>query len=122
MHPSTEVPMHPHPSTYCTDAPTHRRSSGTSVVVLRPSRGWVSLDLSELLRFRQLLVAMASRDVKLRYKQTLLGISWVVVQPLLAAGIFNFVFGVVAGFKTTGRSYFAFSFAGLLIWNVFSST
>jgi lipopolysaccharide transport system permease protein len=95
----------------------------TEPVTLRPSRGWVPLNVGELLQFRSLLFAFAVRDVKLRYKQTLLGVAWVILQPLLAAAIFTFVFGVVAGMKTSnGQSYLLFSFAGLLIWNVFSST
>ena len=90
---------------------------------LRPTCGWVSLDVRELVRFRHLLAAFAERDVKLRYKQTLIGVAWVVLQPLLAAGIFSIVFGVIAGMRTSsGGSYFLFSFAGLLSWNIFGST
>lgn len=90
---------------------------------LRPSTGWVGLDLPEIIRFRHLLAAFAERDVKLRYRQTMLGALWVVIQPLFAAGIFSFVFGVVAGMTTSsGQPYFVFSFAGLLAWNVFAST
>jgi lipopolysaccharide transport system permease protein len=97
--------------------------ASTVTTRLRPTRGWVGLDVGELLRFRHLLVAFAQRDVKLRYKQTLIGVAWVVIQPLIAAGIFSVVFGVIAGMKTsTGRSYFVFSFAGLLAWNIFGST
>ncbi len=62
---------------------------------------------------------MAARDLKLRYKQTALGIIWVVLQPLLAAGIFSFVFGTVAGMESDGQPYFLFSFAGLLGWKLF---
>jgi lipopolysaccharide transport system permease protein len=90
---------------------------------LRPARGWASLEFAELLRFRYLLAAFAERDIKLRYRQTLFGVAWVIVQPLFAAGIFTFVFGVVAGMRTsTGQPYFIFSFAGLLAWNIFGST
>lgn len=90
---------------------------------LRPSTGWVGLDIPEIVRFRHLLAAFAERDVKLRYRQTMLGALWVVIQPLFAAGIFSFVFGVVAGMQTSsGQPYFVFSFAGLLVWNVFAST
>jgi lipopolysaccharide transport system permease protein len=90
---------------------------------LRPTRGWVALDLRELVRYKDLLYEFARRDVKLRYKQTLLGIAWVVLQPLLAAGVLNFAFGIVAGMKPHGTtSYFLFSFTGLLAWNLFSWT
>ncbi len=82
---------------------------------LRPSKGCVGLDVPEIVRFRHLLAAFAERDVKLRYRQTILGALWVVIQPLFAAGIFSFVFGVVAGMDTSsGQPYFIFSFAGLL--------
>ncbi len=92
------------------------------LIKLRPPRGWSALRLHDLLEFRDLLIALAGRDVKLRYKQTILGVLWVVLQPLLAAGIFTFVFGMVAGLKASGPSYFAFSFAGLLGWTAFAST
>jgi lipopolysaccharide transport system permease protein len=62
------------------------------------------------------------RDIKLRYRQTVLGIAWVIFQPLLAAGIFSIVFGTIAHLSSNGTSYFVFSYAGLLAWNVFSST
>lgn len=93
-------------------------------VTLRPSNGWRALDLREIARFKDLLFVLAGRDLKLRYKQTALGITWVVLQPLLAAGIFSFVFGVVAGLKSSSTAvpYFVFSFAGLLAWNTFGST
>ncbi len=61
------------------------------------------------------------RDLTLRYRQTALGVIWVVLQPLLAAGIFAFVFGRVAGLPSGGVPYFAFAFAGMLGWNLFSS-
>ena len=91
--------------------------------VLRPTSGWVAIDVPELIRFRDLAIQLASRDVKLRYKQTILGIAWVVLQPLLAAGMLNFAFGVVAGLKPpNGTSFFLFSFTGLVAWNIFSWT
>jgi homopolymeric O-antigen transport system permease protein len=91
--------------------------------VLRPTRGWVSIDFGELFRFRDLLFALANRDVKLRYKQTVLGVAWVVFQPLMAAGLLYFAFRVVAGIEPPqGQSFFVFSFSGLLAWNLFSAT
>jgi len=91
--------------------------------VLRPTRGWVGIDFAELFRFRDLLFALANRDVKLRYKQTMLGIAWVVFQPLMTAGLLYFAFRIVAGIEPPqGRSFFLFSFSGLLAWNLFSAT
>ena len=92
------------------------------LVKIRPPVGWAALDLSSVWRFRDLLLALASRDVKLRYKQTALGVVWVVLQPLMAAGVFSFVFGKVAKMNTDGVPVFLFTFAGLLGWNLFNNT
>lgn len=89
-------------------------------LTIRPSRGWVALDIGELWNFRDLLVTLAGRDLKLRYKQTALGVIWVVLQPLMGAVIFAFVFGSVAKLPSGGVPYLVFSFAGLLGWNYFS--
>jgi len=91
-------------------------------VILRPTAGWRSVDLRELWRFRDLVWALAIRDVKLRYRQTALGVTWVVLQPLLAAGIFSFVFGKVAGLSSGDVPYVVFAFAGMLGWNLFQNT
>lgn len=91
------------------------------VITLRRPGRWSALQLGELLNFRDLLLTLAQRDIKLRYKQTLLGIAWVVLQPLLAAGIFTFVFSLVAKLPSDGVPYFLFSFAGLLGWNLFNN-
>ena len=92
-------------------------------VTLRPPSGWQAVNLPELWQARDLLLSLAARDVKLRYRQTALGILWVVLQPLIAAGIFTFVFGKVAKLPPPdGVPYLVFSFAGLLAWNAFSST
>ena len=96
--------------------------STRSLRTLRPTTGWVSIDLHELAEFRDLLLEFARRDIKLRYRQTVLGIAWVVLQPLIAAGVLNFAFGIVAGARPPGGSYFLFTFAGLLAWNLFSMT
>jgi lipopolysaccharide transport system permease protein len=65
---------------------------------------------------------LGRRDIKLRYRQTFLGVGWVLLQPLLAAGMLTFAFGVVAGLKPEGTSSFLFTYAGLLMWNIFSLT
>jgi lipopolysaccharide transport system permease protein len=72
-------------------------------------------------QFRSLLWQFARRDVTLRYRQTALGVIWVVLQPLIAAGIFAVVFGRVAGLSSNGVPYVVFSYAGLLGWTMFSS-
>lgn len=85
--------------------------------------GWISLDLPEIWRFRDLLTILAMRDLKVRYKQTVLGVSWVILQPLIGAGILSFVFGGVAKLEAPGGvPYFLFSFTGMLLWHAFSTT
>jgi lipopolysaccharide transport system permease protein len=91
-------------------------------LVIKPRSGWAALDLRELWQYRDLLLTLAIRDVKLRYKQTALGVTWVVLQPLLAAAIFTFVFGKVAKLPSDGLPYFIFAYAGMLGWNAFNST
>lgn len=91
-------------------------------LVIKPPSGWNAINLRELWLYRDLLLTLAIRDVKLRYKQTALGVIWVVLQPLLAAAIFTFVFGAVAKLPSDGVPYFIFSYAGLLGWNAFNST
>lgn len=91
-------------------------------IKIRPSSGWAALNLPEAWKFRDLLMALAARDLKLRYKQTALGAIWVIIQPLMAAGVFSFVFGKVAQLPSDGVPYLLFAFAGLLGWNLFSST
>lgn len=101
----------PQPVAPVTVAPTVR---------IRPPRTWEALDLTGLWRYRDLLLALAVRDIKLRYRQTVLGVLWVVLQPLLGAGIFAFVFGRVANLNSGGESYVLFAYAGLLAWNLFN--
>jgi lipopolysaccharide transport system permease protein len=90
------------------------------IVVIEPSRGWRALDLRELWRFRELVYFLALRDVKVRYKQTALGIAWVLVQPLLAMGIFTVVFGQ-RGLTSGGLPYPLFVAAGLVPWFYFAN-
>lgn len=91
-------------------------------LVIRKKTGWQALPFRELWEFRDLLNTLALRDVKLRYRQTAIGVLWVVLQPLIGAGLFSFIFGSVAKLSTGNDKvpYFAFSFAGLMCWNVFS--
>jgi lipopolysaccharide transport system permease protein len=91
-------------------------------LIIRPPRGWSALNLSDLWQFRDLMFELAGRDIKVRYKQTALGAIWIILQPLLAAGAFSFVFGKVARLGSDGIPYFLFSYAGLLAWNLFAGT
>jgi len=90
-------------------------------LVIEPVSGWRSLKLMELWEFRDLITTLGMRDVKLIYKQTLLGVAWVVLQPLIGAAIFTFVFGVLAGMPSEGVPYFIFSLVGMTAWTFFSA-
>jgi lipopolysaccharide transport system permease protein len=99
---------------------SHLQPARRPFVVIRPAHGWTTLDLIELWKYRDLLWLLAGRDVKLRYKQTALGLSWVVLQPLVAAVIFAVIFGHFGNLPSDGQSYLLFVFTGLLSWNYFS--
>ena len=90
--------------------------------IIRPRVGWQAIDVREIWKARELLATLALRDVKLRYRQTALGIIWVVLQPTLAAAIFAFVFGQIARLPSEGVPYFVFSYTSIIAWNVFSNT
>jgi lipopolysaccharide transport system permease protein len=91
-------------------------------LVLKPSAGWRAVNLYQIWQYRDLLMTLAMRDVKLRYRQTALGAIWVILQPLLGAGVLSFVFNRVANIPTGSIPPFLFSFAGMLGFTVFSST
>ena len=89
----------------------------------RPTGGWAPhLDVAELWAYRELALALAARDLRVRYKQTFFGVAWVVLQPLLAVLIFSVVFGRLARLPTDGIPYPVFVYAGLVVWFYFSST
>jgi lipopolysaccharide transport system permease protein len=101
----------------------HPRSTAERrpTVVIEPTRGWSALNLSELWKYRDLLMILAGRDVKLRYKQTGLGVTWVILQPLVAALIFSLMFGRFAKLPSDGHPYLLFVFSGILIWQYFAA-
>lgn len=91
-----------------------------SVIRIEPSRGWVSIELSELWTYRELLYFLIWRDVKVRYKQTVIGIGWAILQPLLTMVIFTMIFGNFAKIPSDGLPYPVFAFTALLPWNLFA--
>jgi lipopolysaccharide transport system permease protein len=97
-------------------------SSQAPVVVIRPRRGWRSLGLRELVGSFDLLYFLVWRDFKVRYKQTALGVAWVLIQPLVLVGIFTFVFSVVADLPNAPVPYPLFALSGLVAWTLFSSS
>ena len=89
-------------------------------IILEPSRSWVSLNLRDLWIYRELLYFLTLRDVKVRYKQTILGVAWVVMQPLLTTIIFTVFLGLLVKVPSDGIPYPLFAYAGLLPWTFFS--
>jgi lipopolysaccharide transport system permease protein len=87
---------------------------------IAPSSGWVSLKLHELWEYRELLYFLVWRDIKVRYKQTVLGIAWAVIQPLLTMVVFSVFFGRLAKIPSDGIPYPIFSFAALVPWTFFA--
>jgi lipopolysaccharide transport system permease protein len=88
---------------------------------IEPSRGWVDLKLHELWEYRELLHFLAWRDVKVRYKQTLLGGTWAIIQPFAAMVVFSLVFGRLAKMPSDGIPYPIFSYAALVPWAFFAT-
>lgn len=91
-------------------------------LVIEPEARWKLLDLRELWQYRDLLWMLAGRDVKLRYRQTALGVVWVLLGPLLSAGVFSFIFTRLAGLPTDGVPGFLFVYAGLIAFTAFANT
>jgi len=90
------------------------------VLVIRPESSRSLGIAGDVWAFRDLLWSLADRDLRLRYRQTVLGVAWVVLQPMLGALIFTFVFGVVAELSSEGVPYFRFTFASLAGWGLFA--
>ena len=92
----------------------------TDLVIIRPKRGWLRVDLAEMFEYRELFYFLAWRDIKVRYKQTVLGAAWAIVQPFFTMVVFSIVFGRLAGIPSDDLPYPLFAYAGLLPWQLFS--
>src|SRR3982750_1571507 len=92
-------------------------------LVIEPRRGWIAVDWRELWRSRELLYFLIWRDIKVRYKQAVLGVAWAVLQPAVQMLIFTLIFGLAAGFRQRlqGISYPVFVLSGLLPWQLFAT-
>jgi lipopolysaccharide transport system permease protein len=91
-------------------------------LVIRPCPGWVSLQLGTLWEYRELLYFLVWRDLKVRYKQTLLGALWIVVQPVISMLVFSILFGRLLGVPSGNVPYPILAFAALLPWSYFASS
>lgn len=95
-------------------------------VVIEPARGWVGLDLAELWRYRELIGFLALRDIRIRYKQSLLGVAWAVIQPLLTMVVFTLLFGMLLGRRgmptVEGVPYAVSTYCALVPWQLFATS
>ncbi|MBN1663697.1 MAG: ABC transporter permease [Deltaproteobacteria bacterium] len=92
------------------------------VTHIRPLRGWIPINFRELWEYRDLLWLLAWKDIRVRYKQTVLGAAWAVLQPLLTMAVFSLFFGRLAKVPSDGLPYPIFTFAALVPWTFFSFT
>jgi len=91
-----------------------------TVTIIQPSRGWSALNLRDLWKYRELLYFLTWRDIKVRYKQTVLGAAWAVLQPFLTMVVFSIFFGGLAKVPSDGVPYPIFSYVALLPWQLFA--
>jgi lipopolysaccharide transport system permease protein len=112
----------PAPGRHSTHAPadTAPPTSGPKLTIVDPSTGWAALRLGDLWTYRELLFFLVWRDVKVRYKQTALGVAWAVLQPLLTMFVFSLFFGRLARMASDGLPYPVFNLAGLVPWTFFA--
>jgi lipopolysaccharide transport system permease protein len=96
------------------------RTSPEAHLVIEPSHGWEGLGIHELWRYRELIYFLTWRDVKVRYKQTLLGATWAILQPVLTMLIFSIIFGELARLPSDGIPYPIFTYTALLPWQLFA--
>jgi lipopolysaccharide transport system permease protein len=95
-------------------------SSEPETIVIRPSSGWSALNLKDLWRFRELVFFLTWRDIKVVYKQTLLGVAWAIIRPLVQMVVFSLIFGSIAQLDSEGVPYTIFTYTALLPWQFFS--
>src|SRR4051794_1414382 len=91
------------------------------VTRIRPSHGRPSLKLGELWEYRELLYFLTWRDIKVRYKQTVLGAAWAILQPVMTMLVFTVIFGNFAKIPSDGLPYPVFTYTALLPWNLFTN-
>lgn len=120
MEPVSDRPLSMSDSTLLRERETDNQLPEEPVVRIRPVRRWDSLDVRSVWLHRELLYFLTLRDIRLRYKQTVIGLLWVVLQPTLTMVVFSLFFGKLAGIPSDGVPYPVFAFAGLLPWMFFS--
>jgi lipopolysaccharide transport system permease protein len=101
--------------------PTLSMTSAPTVTIIEPSHGWVPVKLRELWEFREVLYFLVWRDIKVRYRQTLIGAAWAIIQPFLTMVVFTVFFGRLAKVPSDGIPYPLFAFAALVPWTFFAN-
>lgn len=96
--------------------------SETIQTVIQPTRGWKMVNFRELIMYRELIYFLTWRDLKVRYKQTILGVAWAVIQPVMTMVVFSVFFGGLAKVPSDGIPYPLFSLAGLMPWQLFENS
>ncbi len=96
-------------------------ASDTSLVRVEPSGGWTSFGIREVWAYRELLYFLVWRDINIRYKQTVLGVAWAIIQPLSAMVVFTLFFGRLANMPSDGIPYAIFTYAALVPWTLFAN-
>jgi lipopolysaccharide transport system permease protein len=91
-------------------------------LTIQPRKGWQPIDFKEVYLFRELLAFLVWRDIKIRYRQTMLGGLWALLQPLIAMLVFTFIFHKLAGMQSDGAPYPLFAFSGVAAWNFFATS
>lgn len=99
-----------------------REENTTHTIHIHPSQGWFELNLSEMWKFRELLYFLVWRDLKVRYKQTLIGGAWAIVQPFFMMVVFTVFFHRLGGIQAEGAPYPVFAYVGLLPWMYFANS
>ncbi len=89
-------------------------------ILLRPTRGWSALNLGDLWRYRELIFFLTWRDIKVRYKQTVLGAAWAIIRPVISMIVYALIFGQLANLDSEGVPYTIFTYVALLPWQLFS--
>lgn len=95
--------------------------STSTTILIKPTKGWVSLQLKDLWEYRELLYFLVWRDIKVRYKQTALGAAWAIIQPFFTMVVFSVFFGKLAKMPSDGVPYPLFCFTALVPWTLFSN-
>ena len=118
----TQAPSRPLPADVASDPSSEAARAEPRITVIKPALRWPHLDFVELWHFREVLLSLAWRDIAVRYKQTAIGVTWAVLQPVLTFVIFTLIFGKIGGFQSKGLQYQVFVYSALLPWTYFASS